>query len=271
MLSIRTVFLCLTNMLRRCFASFFFFRKENRDECGKREKREKREKKGKLWQASVRSSYDIFAVGIVSLADEVTLQSLVALYDDETYAHSQRIAYLAEAIARYLRFSDEEIALTYLAALLHDIGKIGVPRAILTKREPLSDEEWKIMRLHAQIGQDILFRAGGIFERLAPIVVAHHERWDGQGYPWGLAKDEIPMIARILAVVDSYDAMISARTYQQSSPVTRAYEELQCCAGSQYDPRVVAAFFCMYGERNEPATVLSFSPLSSFKTRTSPL
>jgi len=126
--------------------------------------------------------------------------------------------------------------------LLHDIGKIGIPDAILHKPGPLSEEEWTVMRLHPEIGQHILSQAGGVFIALARIVVAHHERWDGHGYPSGLAQESIPLAARILTVIDSYDAMTSRRVYRGPMSPLAAREELQRCAGSQYDPEVVTAF-----------------------------
>ena len=149
---------------------------------------------------------------------------------------------LAEATARALHLSEEEIHLVRLGALLHDIGKIGIPDAILHKPGPLSEDEWSVMRLHPEIGQRILTQAGGVFNSLANIVVAHHERWDGRGYPKGLEHDAIPLAARILTVIDSYDAMTSHRVYRNAMSPLVAPEELQRCAGSQYDPSVVAAF-----------------------------
>jgi len=129
-----------------------------------------------------------------------------------------------------------------LAAQLHDIGKIGIPDAILHKPGPLTPEEWAVMQSHPRMGQQILTQAGGRLDLISHIVVAHHERWDGQGYPYGLAQQEIPLGARILSVVDSYDAMTSTRSYREACSAAQARAELQHCAGSQYDPCVVDAF-----------------------------
>ncbi|GAC1406564.1 MAG: hypothetical protein NVSMB49_26250 [Ktedonobacteraceae bacterium] len=180
-----------------------------------------------------------------SAAVSTTVQVLTAAASARDYGindHSHRMVALAEATARALHQSEEEIHLVRLGALLHDIGKIGIPDAILHKPGPLTEEEWAVMRLHPEIGQKILAQAGGVFIALASIVVAHHERWDGQGYPAGLAQDAIPLAARILTVIDSYDAMTSRRVYRRSISPLAAREELQRCAGSQYDPEVVAAF-----------------------------
>lgn len=193
-----------------------------------------------------------------SAPEAVVLQNLVALYDPGTGAHAQRLMQLASATGRQLSISEKEIQRLGLAALLHDIGKVGVPKVILEKPGPLNEEEWRIMRLHPEIGQDILLSVGGRFASLAPIVLAHHERWDGCGYPNGLAGEAIPLLARILAVVDSYDAMVSRRAYCAPLSIQEARMELQRCAGSQYDPRVVAAFLAVPDEQNvQAATCLS--------------
>lgn len=189
-----------------------------------------------------------------SLAELSTLQALAAAasaHDHNTGAHAQRMVQLAEATARVLGRSEEEIHLLRLAAVLHDIGKIGIPDVILHKPGPLTEEEWATMRHHPKIGQEILMQAGGVFERLSHIVVAHHERSDGRGYPNGLAKEAIPISARILAVVDSFDAMTSRRPYREPMSVTEARAELQRCAGSQFDPHIVEAFLRMLDERQE--------------------
>jgi HD-GYP domain-containing protein (c-di-GMP phosphodiesterase class II) len=159
--------------------------------------------------------------------------------------------HLAVATALDLGRSEEELHLIRLAALLHDIGKISIPDAILHKPGPLTDEEWAIMRRHPQVGGDILSQAGGIFHLLAHIVVAHHERWDGRGYPHGLAEEAIPIGARIISVVDSYDAMTSRRVYREPLSSEQAQAELRRCAGSQFDPQVVAAFLRILDEQEQ--------------------
>ena len=170
------------------------------------------------------------------------LTAAASARDRGTDDHAHRMVVLAEATARALQQPEEAIHLVRLGALLHDIGKIGIPDAILHKPGPLSEEEWAVMRLHPEIGQKILTQAGGVFHSLASIVVAHHERWDGCGYPAGLARESIPLAARILTVIDSYDAMTSRRVYRNAMSSLAAREELKRCAGSQYDPDVVAAF-----------------------------
>ena len=177
--------------------------------------------------------------------EATTVQVLTAAAsarDRGTDDHAHRMVALAEATAYEMHMPDEDIHLVRLGALLHDIGKIGVPDAILHKPGPLTAEEWDIMRLHPEIGQRILSQAGGVFIALANIVVAHHERWDGRGYPRAIAGESIPLAARILTVIDSYDAMTSRRVYRNAMSPLAARAELQRCSGSQYDPAVVAAF-----------------------------
>src|SRR5215467_4277677 len=139
------------------------------------------------------------------------LTAVASVHDRVTHAHAHRLVHLIAETARQLERPEEEIHLLRLAALLHDIGKIGIPEVILHKPSPLTHQEWEIMHQHPEIGCQLLEQVGGVFRQLVPIVGTHHERWDGQGYPNGLAKEAIPMSARILAVVDAYDAMISPR------------------------------------------------------------
>jgi HD-GYP domain-containing protein (c-di-GMP phosphodiesterase class II) len=180
------------------------------------------------------------------------LQTLNTFCDPETSAHAQRLVLPAVATGAQLHLSKNELFHLRLAALLHDIGKVGIPASILHKPGPLDTDEWDIMQLHTQIGQDILRAAGGIFSHIAPIVVAHHEYWNGYGYPLGLHDEDIPLLARIVAVVDAYDAMISPRAYDQDKPLSRreASAELHQCAGQRYDPHVVAAFLAAHDVQN---------------------
>ncbi len=170
-----------------------------------------------------------------------TIATMAAFHDQETQAHGNRMIRMAEATMRALGKSEDEVGLLRLAAQLHDIGKIGIPEAILRKPGPLTEVEWDVMRRHPQIGQQILTPARGQFGLVSHIVVAHHERWDGQGYPYGLAGQEIPLGARILSVIDAYDAMTSSRPYREALSAIQAREEIQHCAGTQFDPQVVGA------------------------------
>jgi HD-GYP domain-containing protein (c-di-GMP phosphodiesterase class II) len=128
-----------------------------------------------------------------------------------------------------------------LGALLHDIGKIGVPDAVLRKPAKLNHEEWDKMKLHPLHGQKIL-RNIKFLEGASRVVSQHHEQWDGSGYPYGLRGEDIDLSARIFAVVDAFDAMISDRVYRKGRPYEAALEELERCSGTQFDPLVVEAF-----------------------------
>ena len=170
------------------------------------------------------------------------LTAAASARDGDTHEHANRMVELAEATAHRLNCDGDEIRLIRLAALLHDIGKIGIPDAILHKPGPLTSEEWSVMRSHPEIGRNILERTGGVLRSLANVVAAHHERWDGSGYPLRLKGEDIPLGARILSVVDSYDAMTARRVYREPLSSEEARAELQRCAGSQFDPCVVVAF-----------------------------
>jgi HD-GYP domain-containing protein (c-di-GMP phosphodiesterase class II) len=178
----------------------------------------------------------------LSSSEIAGLRELVSAYDHSTNGHAQRTATLAEAIAQQMHCTQEEIELSCLAALLHDIGKVAIPSPILFKPGPLNEEEWKIMRLHPEISRQMVLQAGGIFASVEHIVVAHHEHWDGGGYPSGLSGEDIPLLARILTVADSFDAMTTTRVYQQRLSMPDARRELLSGAGRQYDPLVVSAF-----------------------------
>ncbi len=183
--------------------------------------------------------------------EELTrVHALMSACDEDTCAHSWRIAQLAWDTACYMHLPEKEIWSASLSALLHDIGKAGIPWGLLNKQGPLSAKEWELIRQHPGIGAQMLEEAGGIFVALAPLVLAHHERWDGEGYPHRLRGEQIPLLGRLLAVVDSFDAMTSQRPYQRSLTDVEACMELQRCAGSQYDPLFVDAFLCMLSVEN---------------------
>ncbi|GCF07636.1 HD-GYP domain-containing protein [Dictyobacter arantiisoli] len=174
---------------------------------------------------------------------ELAIQRTLSVWcDAATCAHARRLVRIAETVGSALHLPQPELILLRLAALLHDIGKVAIPDTILQKRGPLDEDERALVRLHPEIGQKLLQHIGGLFEQIALLVVAHHEAWDGNGYPVGLTGKEIPLLARILAVVDSYDAMVSYRAYGKPLPILHACRELICCAGHQFDPQIVGVF-----------------------------
>lgn len=170
-----------------------------------------------------------------------SLASAVDAKDSYTYGHSERVARIAVEIGREMKLSDDELSDLYLAGLLHDVGKIGIRDEVLCKRGPLTPDEMLHMQQHPEIGHAILKDLHQI-SSLLPGVLHHHERFDGKGYPAKLAGEEIPRIARILAVADSYDAMSSSRPYRQCLAPERVEQILADGAGTQWDPRVIETF-----------------------------
>lgn len=162
--------------------------------------------------------------------------------DKETEGHSLRVTDIAVAVARELGMSDEEIVHVRRGALLHDIGKLGVPDGILLKPGKLTDEEWVIMRRHPVIAYELLSPIG-FLRQSVDIPYCHHENWDGTGYPRGLKGEQIPLSARIFAIVDVWDALLSERPYRPPWPVDKTRDYIASLSGKQFDPKVVEAFF----------------------------
>jgi two-component system, cell cycle response regulator len=169
------------------------------------------------------------------------LLSVVGEHDGALRHHVDDVAVLAEQVGRALGLEDGDVAHLRRAAALHDIGKVAIPDAILHAPRKLTADEWEYMRQHTIIGARIIGAAPELLP-VAEIVRSSHERWDGGGYPDELAGDAIPLGARIVAVCDSYDAMTTTRSYREAMPIAEALAELERCAGTQFDPRVVAAF-----------------------------
>jgi putative nucleotidyltransferase with HDIG domain len=172
------------------------------------------------------------------------LESLIAmlqLHERDGRGHATRVARLAVALADQLGISQDDVVALEHGSLLHDIGKLDMPASILSKPAPLDEDEWRIMRTHPQIGYELL-KGQARFADAAQIVWAHHECYDGTGYPRGLMRDEIPLSARILAVADAYDSMTQPHTQRPPMPPSMALEEIERCSGRQFDPHCAAAF-----------------------------
>ena len=174
------------------------------------------------------------------------LTSTVEAKDDYTACHGEDVAELAERIALRMSLTSAQARDVRYAAMLHDIGKVAVPSEILLKPGPLTDEEWVTMRSHAAVGGELVGRIDA-FAHLAPAVRASHERWDGGGYPDGLAGERIPLAARIIAACDTYDAIVTDRPYRPGRTPEEACAELTRVAGSQLDARVVDAVLAELG------------------------
>jgi putative nucleotidyltransferase with HDIG domain len=180
----------------------------------------------------------------------LALAEALDVRDAATARHSETVGRYAELIAREIGLPPDVVGRVRLAGMLHDIGKIAVSNMLLTKPEPLTSEEWVEMRRHAEIGARILANA-----RLADIgqwVLAHHERPDGDGFPFGIGNGDIPLEARILAVADAYEAMTSDRAYKAAMAPHEARLELRRCAGSQFDPRIVEALLVALDRERAP-------------------
>jgi HD-GYP domain-containing protein (c-di-GMP phosphodiesterase class II) len=172
------------------------------------------------------------------------LNQLLDLKDLNTGVHSTRLAEWAVRIGRDLGLDDECLRDLEAAAILHDIGKVGTPDAILRKPSKLTDEEYAVIKKHPEYGWAVLKAVPG-FERVSLFVLHHHESWDGSGYPAGLHGEEIPIGSRIVSVMDSFDAMISSRPYRKGLPLEEAIRRLQAGSGTQFDPIVARHFIAL--------------------------
>jgi putative two-component system response regulator len=195
------------------------------------------------------------AHGELQDAYEATLKGWVRALDfrdNETGDHSRRVTLLTVELARLMGMSDSELIHVRRSALLHDIGKIGVPDHILHKPGPLTEDEWVIMRKHPQFAHDMLAPIEYLRSAL-DIPFCHHERWDGTGYPRGLKGEQIPLIARIFAVVDVWDALSSDRPYRKAWSYEKIVEHMRQQSGTHFDPKAVELFLQMMGD-SPPST-----------------
>jgi HD-GYP domain-containing protein (c-di-GMP phosphodiesterase class II) len=180
----------------------------------------------------VRSNYDSIVAVLCAALD---------LRDDIAHGQARRVSELASVVAWQMGLRKEQVRRIEKAAMLHNIGKIGIADAVLAKPGPLDDAEWAEMKRHPELGYHML-QGIDFLKDAAEIVYAHHERYDGSGYPRGLREDSIPLGARIFAVVDAYDAITSYRPYRKAQPHRKAVEEIVRNSGTQFDPEVVRAF-----------------------------
>lgn len=182
-------------------------------------------------------------------AHQATIRALVQavdIKDGYTRGHSERVGQASMMIARELGMADERVEVLRFAGILHDVGKLGVPTRLLRKDGPLTPEERRIIELHPEYGHEMVRGISFLGEARAA-VLHHHERLDGSGYPYGLMGSQIPEPARVVAVADAFDAMTSNRSYSRARPVPVALRELEKCAGSQFDPRMVTALVSAVG------------------------
>jgi putative nucleotidyltransferase with HDIG domain len=197
-----------------------------------------------LFKSLQRSNTDL------SLAYNATIEGwsrALDLRDKETEGHTQRVMEISVKLSRESGLSEADLVQVRWGALLHDIGKMGVPDAILLKPGPLTDEEWKVMRMHPQFAYDMLAPIAYLRSAI-DIPYCHHEKWDGTGYPRGLKGDLIPLTARIFAVVDVWDALRSDRPYRKGWSDEKAREHIRSLAGTHFDPKAVEVFLKVMNE-----------------------
>ena len=164
--------------------------------------------------------------------------------DPETGAHLQRMSHYSRLIAAGLGLSFDDQELILQAAPMHDVGKIGVPDHILLKPGKLTPEEWKLMQAHAVVGYELLKDSDSrVLQAAATIAVSHHEKFDGSGYPYGVSGDAIPLLGRIVAVADVFDALTSARPYKEAWPLDKAADFMRAQIGVHFDPACATVFF----------------------------
>jgi HD-GYP domain-containing protein (c-di-GMP phosphodiesterase class II) len=177
----------------------------------------------------------------------LVLAEVVDADDAYTGEHTRDVVELSVAVADRLGLDEHRRRNVEFGALLHDVGKVAIPKEILNKPGPLTDAEWEVMRTHTIAGQRMLDRVGGFMAEVGAIVRGSHERWDGGGYPDGLVGDAIPLEARIITACDAFNAMTTTRPYRKALPVAAAAAELVRCAGTQFDPSVVEALLGIVG------------------------
>jgi len=189
---------------------------------------------------------------------------VLEMKDSETEGHSERVTSMTLRLARHIGMSEEELVAVRWGALLHDIGKIGVPDDILQKPGALTPEEWDVMKLHPVYAYEILLPIPFLQPTLA-IPYCHHEKWDGTGYPRGLREEEIPFMARLFSVIDVWDALCSDRPYRKAWSQEKALAHILAHSGTQFDPAVVESFNTLYEEGDSllchPNDILTFPAL----------
>jgi len=207
----------------------------------------------------VKSSYESSVRALVQAIEEK---------DPYTRGHSERVAAIAERVARQLDLPEREVAYLRFGSILHDVGKIGIPEAIVRSRKRLTEAEFKIIKKHPLKGVEILQPISFIRNHMH-LIRNHHERWDGKGYPDNLAGDAIPLGAQIVAIADAYDAMTTSRPYREGLPARQAAQEIRRNSGTQFSPKVADAFMIVL-ERGQPAAPDCAPEASSSFTPSSP-
>jgi PAS domain S-box-containing protein/putative nucleotidyltransferase with HDIG domain len=204
-------------------------------------------------------------------AEMLALLAVAVEYrDDETFQHTERVGVIATEIAVRLGLRPEKVRRLREAATLHDIGKIAIPDSVLLKPGNLNAEEQRVMESHTALGARLLARSGSPVLQMAAVIAAtHHEWWNGAGYPSGLAGERIPLVGRVVAVADVFDALTHDRPYKPAWPLSQAIARIHSAAGLQFDPKVVAAFMTLH--RDPPASASAVAHEEPITTRPRPM
>ena len=207
---------------------------------------------------ALEAAYRSIQIKKLLCAGSLRSQSLASLVralkeaDADTEDHVRRTQKMGAMLGRRIHLTDAQLAQLELLCLLHDIGKIGIPLEILNKPGKLADQEWEVLRTHPEKGYQIAMSADEL-STIADMILYHHERWDGRGYPKGLKGDEIPILSRIISIVDAYDAMVNDRSYRKALKPEKAQEEIRVNAGTQFDPALAAEFLALLADHPEIA------------------
>ena len=193
---------------------------------------------------------DIDDKDVELVASIKTLISVINAKDKYTYAHSERLVFYSRLLAHKLNLSEVDTNTLVYGAYMHDIGKINISKEILIKKMPLTKEEWELLKEHPQNGIDIIKSVQSL-DKIVPLILHHHEKYNGTGYPDKLKGEDIPYLARVLTVVDSFDAMTSNRPYNKRKTYEEAIEELIKFSGTQFDPEIVKAFIEVIEENKD--------------------
>lgn len=201
--------------------------------------------------------HDSLKTAHLSLAE--SLSTALDMREKNTGMHSKRVACHTLLLAQRFSFNDEWLHQVYWGALLHDVGKIGIPDTVLLKEGALSEEEWEVMRTHPEMGRNILADVPFLIEA-TDIVFSHQEKYDGTGYPQGLSGEEIPLGARLFALVDTLDAITSDRPYRMAGSFEQAQSEIIAGSGGQFDPSAVGVFMSLERELREMVRLKCIQP-----------
>ena len=193
---------------------------------------------------------DIDESEIELVASIKTLVSVINAKDRYTYGHCERLVFYSRLLADKLNLNKEDKMTLVYGAYMHDIGKINISKEVLIKKMPLTNEEWNMLKQHPQNGVDIIKPVASL-QRIAPLILHHHEKYDGTGYPSGLKGEAIPYLARVLTVVDCFDAMTSNRPYNKRKTYDEGIEELKACSGTQFDPKIAKVFIDLINDKKD--------------------